>query len=47
MSQAGFKPGVGRVIVFEDCEATALTNQPPWLDEAFKILECGGIVLYV
>ena len=33
MSQAGFKPGVGRVTVIENCKATALTTQPPRLDK--------------
>ena len=32
MSRAGLEPGVGGVTVFEDCEATALTTQPPWLE---------------
>ena len=31
MSVVGFKPGVGRVNVFEYCEAITLTTQPPRL----------------
>ena len=33
MSRAGFEPGVGRDTVFIDCDATALTTQPPRLDQ--------------
>ena len=32
MSQVGLELGVGGITVFEDCEATALTTQPPLLD---------------
>ena len=33
MSRVGFEPRVGGDTAFKVCEATALTNQTPWLDQ--------------
>ena len=34
----------GRMLVFEDCQATTLTTQPPWLNSDYKNIESDGLL---
>ena len=39
--------GLSRIAVFEDCKATALTTQPPWLDPVVVLFSAEAVVVLI